>query len=146
MNMNVEYEGGSKFTATTRTHTIICDQPTENSGSDAGMTPPELLLAALGTCAGYYAAEYLNVRKLSTVGLKVSVSAEKAKSPPRIGSFHVSVAIPAGLEARHVSGVERAVHTCLIHNTLLQPAQIDVSVHPEGDENRELCDEISSAA
>jgi organic hydroperoxide reductase OsmC/OhrA len=28
------------------------DQPVENGGHDEGMTPPELLLASLGSCAG----------------------------------------------------------------------------------------------
>ena len=35
------------------------------------MTPPELFLASLGTCAAYYAAEYLNARDLPADGLEV---------------------------------------------------------------------------
>ena len=42
------------------------------------MTPPEFMLASLGACAGYYAAEYLRARSLSTEGLEVRVTAEKA--------------------------------------------------------------------
>jgi hypothetical protein len=30
----------------------VCDQPAENRAEDTGMTPPELLLAALRACAG----------------------------------------------------------------------------------------------
>lgn len=52
MELTAEYLGGSKFAAEARGHRIICDQPVENGGADAGMTPPELLLASLATCAG----------------------------------------------------------------------------------------------
>ena len=143
MNMEVEYLGGSKFAARTRTHAIVSDQPRENGGSDAGMTPPELLLAALGTCAGYYATQYLRTRHLSEDGVRVSVSAEKATLPARIGSFKVTVTIPAALDARQFSGVERAVHSCLIHNTLVQPPAIAIAVNAGASDSLVLCGEGS---
>jgi uncharacterized OsmC-like protein len=31
----------------------------EDGGFDEGMTPPELMLASLSACAGFYAADYL---------------------------------------------------------------------------------------
>ena len=34
--------GDLKFEAVARGHKVVCDQPPENGGSDAGMTPPEL--------------------------------------------------------------------------------------------------------
>ena len=59
MEVIIHHLGNVRFEATARGHRVLCDQPFENHGSDAGMTPPELLLSSLGTCAGYYAAEYL---------------------------------------------------------------------------------------
>ena len=40
------------------------------------MTPPEFLLAALGTCAGYYAVQYMKARSLACPDLEIKVSAE----------------------------------------------------------------------
>jgi uncharacterized OsmC-like protein len=40
------------FEASARGHRVVCDQPPDNGGSDSGMTPPEYLLASLGTGAG----------------------------------------------------------------------------------------------
>jgi uncharacterized OsmC-like protein len=117
MQVTVQHLGGAKFEANTRGHRVICDQPAGNGGSDSGMTPPELLLASLGTCSGYYAAEYLRIHSLPADGLEVTVEAEKAKAPARLGSFHVEVHAP-GLDAKHEAGLLRAVHACLIHNTL----------------------------
>ena len=51
----------------------------ENGGFDEGMTPPELLLASLGSCAAYYAAEYLRQHKLATEGTKVRVMRRKGE-------------------------------------------------------------------
>ena len=118
MEVFANYLGASQFEATARGHKVFCDQPIENGGFDEGMTPPEFLLASLATCAGYYAAQYLNGRKLPSDGLSVRVSAEKASQPARLASFQIEVTVP-GLDDRHREGILRAAKACLIHNTLL---------------------------
>jgi uncharacterized OsmC-like protein len=127
MNVNTRYVDGVQFVAETRGHQIVCDQPKENHGQDAGMTPPELLLASLGTCAGFYAAQYLKTRNLPTDGLEVNVSAGKASGPARMTDFVVEVKT-SPLEPRHQEGILRAVHACLVHNTLLHTPSIQVKL------------------
>lgn len=127
MKISIEHLGAVAFAVKARSHRVICDQPPENAGADAGMTPPEFLLASLGTCAGYYAVQYLRARSLPTEGLKVQVSAEKATAPTRLGSFRIDVVIP-WLEEKHQAGVLRAVKSCLIHNTLVHAPAIEIGL------------------
>ena len=127
MEVTVHHLGDVKFEAVARGHRVVCDQPIENHGGDTGMTPPELLLSSLGTCAGYYAAEYLRTRGLPTDGLEVRVTAEKATQPARLASFRIEVAVP-DLDPRHEAGILRAVKACLIHNTLLHAPAIEIAL------------------
>ena len=127
IEIRVQHLGNVKFEATTRGHRVICDQPAENGGADSGMTPPEFLLASLGTCAGFYAAQYLKARSLAAEGLEVLVTAEKAKQPARLGSFRIEVVAP-GVAPEHEQGILRAVKACLIHNTLLHAPAIETVV------------------
>jgi uncharacterized OsmC-like protein len=127
MEVSVEYGGGSRFVVMAGTHAMICDQAVTDGGMDEGMSPPELLLASLGTCAGYYASQYLKARDLPS-GVRVDVSAEKLQSPPRLGMFRVRIVVEGELEARHRLGISRAVNTCLIHNTFALPPKIDVTI------------------
>ena len=92
------------------------------------MTPPEFLLASLGTCAGYYALQYLKARGLSTVGLAVKVEAGKAAQPARMDQFQIVIAVPRLADARHREGVIRAAKNCLVHNTLLHAPSIELMV------------------
>lgn len=128
MEVMAHYCGSSKFEVAARGHRVICDQPIDNGGSDEGMSPPEFLLASLATCAAYYAAQYLRTRGLPPEGLEVRVSAEKARQPARLGSFHIEIST-ASLDERHQAGVLRAAKACLIHNTLLGAPSIEVSVN-----------------
>jgi uncharacterized OsmC-like protein len=129
MEILVRHLEGVKFEAETRGHRVVSDQPA-GSGGDTGMTPPELLLASLGTCAGFYAAQYLRNHHLSQQGLEVTVSAEKAAAPARLGAFRIAVTTP-GLALEHEAGLLRAVNACLIKNTLAQPPSIETVLHTE---------------
>ena len=128
MEVTVDHLGAVQFEIHARQHTISCDQPLENGGYDEGMTPPELLLASLGSCAGCYAAQYLRKYKLATEGTRVRVTAEKLQDPARVDNFRIEIDTPLELTDQHRAGVERAVHHCLIHNTLLHPPQMTIEV------------------
>ncbi|MSV29283.1 MAG: hypothetical protein EXQ52_11180 [Bryobacterales bacterium] len=84
MEVKAVYLDDSKFEVAARTHRAICGQPRDNGGADAGMSPPEFLMASLASCAAYYAAQYLKTR-----GLPAS-----------------------GLDDRHLAGMLRAVKIC----------------------------------
>ena len=131
MEVRVRYIEGRQFDATARGHRVVCDQP-EPSGQDRGMTPPELLLSALGSCAAYYAAVYLRARYLPLEGLEVRVTGAKGGRPLRLTEVSIAVETPAlastGLDASRYEGLRRAVHACLLHQTFLNPPKITMDV------------------
>ena len=92
------------------------------------MTPPELLLASLGSRAGFYAAQYLKKQKLAAEGTIVRVFAEKVANPPRLADFRIEIDVPPRVTDEHREGLEQAVRHCLIHNTLLNPPRISLKI------------------
>ncbi|HXS94508.1 MAG TPA: OsmC family protein [Candidatus Limnocylindrales bacterium] len=128
MEVTVDHLGAVQFEIRARGHVVVSDQPASNKGFDEGMTPPELLLASLGSCAAYYAAEYLGRVGLATAGTKVRVTAEKVKNPARLDQFRIEVEPPVECTPEQLKGVEAAVHRCIIHNTLTHPPAIEVAV------------------
>jgi len=128
MEVTIEHLGALQFEIKARQHALVSDQPLDNGGHDEGMTPPELLLASLGSCAGFYAAAYLKKHNLADTGTRVRVTADKVKHPARIENFVIEVEVPLELTAEQQKGVEDAVHHCLIHNTLLSPPKISLEI------------------
>ncbi len=127
MEVTTRHLDGVRFSIETRGHTILTDQPVDNGGGDTAMTPPELLLASLSSCAAFYAAQYLKTRKLvpeeGSNGVEVTVTAEKLKPPARIGNFVIRVQCPVALTPEQREALTRSVHQCIVHNTLTsQPA------------------------
>jgi uncharacterized OsmC-like protein len=126
MHSQTRYIEGAKFETRIGAHFIVCDQPVSAGGDDTGVTPPELLMAALGSCAGQHALEYLRGRGMPSTGLSIEVLAEPTETG-RIGAFRVRI------HARHGDdesrrGLLRAVRTCLVHNTLTSIPAIEVEM------------------
>ena len=128
MEVKITHLDRVKFAIQSRSNSIMCDQPAENGGEDSGMTPPELLLASLGSCAAFYAVQYLKTRNLAETGVEVTVTAEKLKQPARVGNFRVHVACLISLTEEQTEGLMRSVHHCLVHNTLLMPPEIAIEL------------------
>jgi uncharacterized OsmC-like protein len=128
MEITVEHLGAVQFEIRARQHTIVCDQPETGGGFDEGMTPPELMLASLGSCADYYAAQYLRKQGLASKGTRVRLTAGKAAGPARLDNFNIEVSLPVLVGAEHRTGIEKAVQRCLIHNTLLHPPRITIDI------------------
>jgi putative redox protein len=120
--------GAVQFEISARGHRLYCDQPVENGGFDEGMTPPELMLASLGACAGYYAVDYLKRSKIPLEGIAVRTTAEKVPGPPRLDNIHIDLECPGVVQERHQEGLLEAVRKCLIHNTLLHTPKIQVDL------------------
>jgi uncharacterized OsmC-like protein len=127
MESYTRYVDGKKFETNVGRPRLVTDQPVSGGGADAGPSPPQLLLASLGACAGHYAAEYLLTRSLSATDLGIRVSAAKGTNPARLAAFRIEVNVP-GIDERHRQGILRAVKTCLIHNTLLTAPALEVVV------------------
>ena len=128
MEVKITHLDRVKFAIQSHSHTVLCDQPAENGGEDCGMTPPEFLLASLGSCAAFYAVQYLKTRNLAETGVEVTVTAEKLKQPARVGNFRVHVACPISLTEEQTEGLMRSVRHCLVHNTLLTPPEIAIEL------------------
>jgi len=126
--VNVEYVEGSKFMVKAREHEVICDQPIP-TGDNSGMGPVELFLGALGSCAGFYAKEFLATRHIEAAGLKISVTAERSPQPPvRIEHVHIDIQVPSAVDPKYHDAVKRAAATCFLFRSMPEPVRMTTEV------------------
>ena len=129
MEVRIRHGKGKQTEAFARFHRIVCDQPFDDGGTDRGMTPPELMLSALGCCAMHYAAEYLSARGLPLEGVELRVSAEKGERPVRLTNIGITVVAPQ-LTDRTRQGLLNAVEACLLYRTLQHPPALKIKAVP----------------
>jgi uncharacterized OsmC-like protein len=126
--VTVDYVEGSKFRIGAREHVVYCDQPLP-VGENEAMGPVELFLGALGTCAAFYAKQFMAVRGLDATGLQVRVSAERAERPqPHIHRIRIAIKLPPGLPERYHEPVRRAAETCFLFRSMPRPVQMETEL------------------
>lgn len=117
MEITLQHTEGARFVAEARQHRVVLDQPAEDGATDQGMTPAELLLAALGGCVGQYVAQYLNLRGLPSEGLLVRTEAQPSARPLRMRDFAVEVVAP-GLTETQLRALQKTFPAGLVQNAI----------------------------
>ena len=127
--MKVSYKGGALFTAEHRGHIVTIDLPADKGGTDKGMSPPELLAAALGSCIGVYVTQYCKQVGINCEDMTVDVDWEiTASQPMRIQQIRATINVPGGIPEERRAAVKKAADHCLIHQTLCTAPDIQIDL------------------
>jgi uncharacterized OsmC-like protein len=68
---------GFRTQITAGAHTLIADEPKEAGGTDEGLSPYDLLLAALGACTAMTLKMYVERKKLPITDVEVSLTFDR---------------------------------------------------------------------
>lgn len=124
----VDYLGGMKFRTRVRGHEVFSDVTPDKGGQDEAPSPPELLVASLGSCLGIYANFYAERHNISLTGMKIEVDWEIAENPKRIGKIISRIFLPPGIAEQHHQPLLKFAGACLVHQTLHQHPLIDLTL------------------
>ncbi|MCM8758398.1 MAG: OsmC family protein [Candidatus Omnitrophica bacterium] len=125
--ITIKFVDKCAFEANVRNHSIKIDLPPNLQGTDTGPMPPELFVVGLASCMGYYALFYCRKNKVSFQGISIDADYEKATNPDRISKVSVKISIP-GLPEEHRKGVMEAVEKCLVHQSLVQKPEVNITL------------------
>jgi uncharacterized OsmC-like protein len=124
----VSYLGGETYAAAARGHVVLTDQPAP-AGDDAAMTPVELLVASLSSCAAFYVGQYLARHRLNRDGLQVTAEFTLATDgPTRVRSVTQKLRVPGGLPPEREAALLAVASHCAVHNTLRQAPDIAIEL------------------
>ena len=95
-----------------------------------GITPPDTLLASIGTCIGVYLRKYAEGSRLALGEFNVSVEADFDKTPPVcFRKINVSVDLKGvTLDERRLKAMLEFVKNCPVHNTLKTNPEIEIKI------------------
>lgn len=123
-SIQVRYVDGDRLTAVVRGHEVTVDQPVEDGGQDLAPNPPELFVAGLAACVGFYAERYLRRHDLNTTGLVVDCDFDYShEGPSRVSDVRISVTAP-GLPETRREPFTRVIEHCTVHNSLAHPPTV----------------------
>ena len=101
MDLKVEFRGGARFDITSHGHTLVTDQPVEDGGQDAGMSPVELFVGSLASCVAFFVGRYCKRHQIPHDGFTVETEWTMAEQPHRVGAISLRLRLPVELTPDH---------------------------------------------
>lgn len=129
--ITVSHIAGEHFAVDIRGHQLAVDQPNAVPDLEAGLTPVELLVAALASSAAH-AAQLVLARLDPSAWVTATCDYEMSQqSPWRVEFVHVALVPPGHLSTERLASIRRAVDQCTVHQSLRRPFEVVVSLHTD---------------
>lgn len=94
-----------------------------------GVTPPDALLASVGTCIGVYLRKYAEGAKMQLGAFTVKVEAEFSKDPYCFKTIDVKVELKdMKPDERRIKAMLAFIRNCPVHNTLKANPDINIEI------------------
>ncbi len=126
MIMEFSFPGGVAVDAHFKGHTLHTDQPERGGGKDSGPAPFDVFLAAIGTCAGFFALRFCQQRQIPADGLGVVLEAIRDPDQARIGKIRIELRLPPGFPEKYHAAILRAVDQCAVKRHILEPPEFEL--------------------
>ncbi|NJL16833.1 MAG: OsmC family protein [Nitrospira sp.] len=84
MKLTATFHGGTRYDIVSGQHRVITDQPVEDGGRDAGMSPVELFVGSVASCIAYFVGQFCGRHGISRDGLAVDAEWTMAERPHRV--------------------------------------------------------------
>ena len=128
MMLTVAYKGGARYDVTSGRHTIVTDQPIEDGGGDAGMSPVEFFVGSLASCVAYFVGRYCARHQIPCEGFTVDAEWSYAEQPHRVGAVELRVNLPSAVTSEQREKLLKVAHGCTVHQSLAVPPKVEVQL------------------
>ena len=125
MAMEISFPGGKKVDAIFKGFTIKTDQIEKDDGEGSAPTPTFLFLASLGTCAGIYALNFCEKRKIDTEKLKLILEFESDQKTHMIKKVKMRLTLPPNFPEKYIPAIVRAMDLCYVKKHLYAPLEFE---------------------
>lgn len=125
MALEVSFSGGKKVDAAFKGFTIRTDQSEKDGGEGSAPTPTFLFFASLGTCAGLYALNFCEKRKIDTSQLKLVLDFETHPKTHMVTKIVMKLTLPPNFPEKYIPAITRAMDLCYVKKHLHEPPQFE---------------------
>lgn len=126
--MEVFFPGNKRVDCNWGAMTVCTDQLKRNGGEETAPSPFDLFFAAIATCAGISALDFLQQRHLPTAGLRLVLTAELNKDEKRYDRVHIAITPPPELDIKWHEELRKEAADCTVKRHILNPPRFETVI------------------
>lgn len=130
MKLTVAFHGGTRYDITSGAHRVVTDQPAEDGGHDAGMSPVELFVGSIASCVGYFVGQFCARHDIPRDGLTVDAEWTMAEGPHRVGAIALVIHLPHRMTPDQKERVLKVAYACTVHQSLTVVPNVSITLNP----------------
>ncbi|MBH0191820.1 MAG: OsmC family protein [Nitrospira sp.] len=130
MKLTASYHGGTRYDITSGKHRIVTDQPVDDNGQDAGMSPVELFVGSVASCVAYFTGQFCARHNISQDGLSVDAEWAMAESPHRVGRIDIAIHLPHRIPSEQKERLLKVAHGCTVHQSIAGALTVAITLNP----------------
>ena len=125
MAMEISFPGGKKVDALFKGFTIKTDQIEKDGGEGSAPTPTYMFFASLGTCAGIYALNFCQKRKIDTQKLKLVLDFKTNKKSYMVEKIRMTLTLPPDFPEKYIPAIIKSMNLCYVKKHLHEPPEFE---------------------
>lgn len=127
-NLSVTFPGNKQVDVHYNGITVHTDQSVHNGGEGSGPEPFDLFWVSLASCAGIYAKEFCDARKVDATGLDLSMEAVRNEEKRCYDHVIFRLTPPPALDSKYYKALVRAINLCTVKKHVLHPPAFDIEL------------------
>lgn len=129
MKLTAAYHGGTRYDITSGKHRVVTDQPAEDGGQDAGMSPVELFVGSVASCVAYFVGQFCARHNISRDGLSIDAEWALAESPHRVGRIDIAIHLPHRIPSEQKERLLKVAHGCTVHQSIASALTLTITLN-----------------
>jgi len=126
--LDIHFPGGKKINVEIGSFLIETDQCLKAGGDASAPEPFDLFLSSMAACAGIFALNFCQSRKLSTEGLSLSMDWERDNKPPRAAKVVYRLKLPEGFPEKYRNSIIKAIDLCSVKHYIHNPPEFSIEI------------------
>ena len=108
--------------------TIRTDQSEKNGGQGSAPEPFDLFLSSLASCAGIYALNFCQARKISSEGIGLEMHCQRDDKSKMITLITFQLTLPATFPEKYRTGIIRAMELCTVKRHMQSAPEFAIEI------------------
>ncbi len=105
---------------------MVTDQPEKAGGDNSALSPFDLFMVSIGTCAGWYVKNFCQQRNISEEGIRLEQKTKYNPEKRLIDKIEIEIHLPADFPDKYREAIIKAAGACTVKKHVMDAPEFSI--------------------